>query len=569
LRARAAATILPRFMRATDVSRLSYPADVSEPSAPPVPAVVRAASRPDPVGSDDARPRAYARVLAFVDAHRYKLFLALAALYLLGFNGQWRPEPDSALYLSIGRNLALGEGYTYHGESHRLVFPGLPLVFAGLFKAFGTASLIPHHLVMLAMGAAALALTYRLFLLHAGRPMAVLVTLLVGVSQTFYRYNFELLTDLPFMLAVMAFLAGYEGIVHRHCADDPTPTPYPRGKPHMLDWALLLLGLATTVVMRPAMLALMVAVAGAAMWPILRGRFRWGSVAVFAVVIGAGVGFYVFDPREGGGDYERMLFRPDRFAFLWQRALDHNLPKLFDPTVAEAVFAVDFSDYGNILISSVLILTSFSLFRAHMLWGLLVVMTGVMLVAVEVHVRYLLFILPLLIYAWFRVLMYIDHKLPPRVGDRLFAAVLVLFVGTNLARVGDLVIEQRWPTGPLEKYKGGRFASLPELAEVVRDRTEPGAWVLVRHKLGRILTFTSGRNAVEPNAGTQLDPAIQPVYVLDPVDSKEEDKLDTRTRDWMAAHGVTRGAEVVTVQGERDRQPWVLSRAVKATEPGK
>ena len=36
-------------------------------------------------------------------------------------------------------------------------------------------------------------------------------------------------------------------------------------------------------------------------------------------------------------------------------------------------------------------------------------MTGVMLVAVEVHVRYLLFILPLLIYAWFRVLMWLNH----------------------------------------------------------------------------------------------------------------------------------------------------------------
>src|SRR5688500_174349 len=163
------------------------------------------------------------RVLAFVDRHRVKLFLALAALYLLGFTGHWRPEPDSALYLTIGRNLALGEGYTYHGQSHRLVFPGLPLLFAGLYKAFGTESLVPHLFAMLAMGAAALALTYRLFLLHAGRPMAVLVTLLVGVSQTFFRYNFELLTDLPFMFGVMAFLAGYEGVVHRHCADDPTP----------------------------------------------------------------------------------------------------------------------------------------------------------------------------------------------------------------------------------------------------------------------------------------------------------------------------------------------------------
>jgi hypothetical protein len=314
------------------------------------------------------------------------------------------------------------------------------------------------------------------------------------------------------------------------------------------------------------MLALLVAVAGAAAWPILRGRFRWGSIAVFAIVAAAGAAFYAFDPRgggAGGGDYERMIFNPQHFAERWRRAVDFNLPKLFEPTVAEAVFAVDFSDYGNILISSVLILTSVSLFRAHMLWGLLVVMTGVMLVAVEVHVRYLLFILPLLIYAWFRVLMWFDHKLPPGVGDRLFAAVLVLFIGTNVARCTRIIIEQRWLSGPMETYKGGRYASLNELAGLVHDRTERGAWVLVRHKLGRILTFTSGRYAVEPSAATQLDPSIQPVYVLDPIDSKEEDKLDTRTRDWMAQHNVGRGEQVATLQGEHDRQPWVLYRAVK------
>jgi hypothetical protein len=553
-------------MRATDVSRLNYPPADSEPTPAPVQDAAPSVASRHTESNGNIPVRACDRVLAFVDRHRCKLFLALAAFYLLGLSGQWRPEPDSALYLTIGRNLAVGEGYTYHGQSHRLVFPGLPLVFAGLFKLFGTDSLVPHHLVMLAMGGASLALTYRLFLLHAGRPMAALVTLLVGVSQTFYRYNFELLTDLPFMFGVMAFLAGYEGVVHRHCADDPTPTPYPRGKPHPLDWALLLLGLCFAIVTRPTMLALLVAVAGAAAWPILRGRFRWGSIAIFVVVAAAAVAFYVFDPRGtggGAGDYERMIFNPDTFPDRWRRAVDFNLLKLFEPTVAEAVFAVDFSDFGNILISSVLILTSFSLFRAHVLWGLLVVMTVVMLVAVEVHVRYLLFILPLLIYAWFRVLMWFNHKMPPRAGDRLFAIVLFVFIGTNAVRCGKIMLEQRWLSGPLEKYKGGRYASLPELARVVGERTERGAWVLVRHKLGRILTFTSGRYAVEPSAGTQLDPTIQTVYVLDPVDSREEDKLDTRTRDWMAGHNVGRGETVATVQGEHDRQPWVLHRAVK------
>lgn len=534
-------------MGATDVSGLDYPSV----SATPPPAALAHSPAAEP-------KRACDRVLAWADEHRHKLFAGLLVIYLLGFNGQWRPEPDSALYLTIGRNLALGEGYTYHGQPHGLVFPGLPMLFAGLFSVFGPDSVVPQHLLMLVMGAGALALTYRLFLLHAGRPMAVVVTLLVGVSRTFYQYNFELLTDLPFMLAVMAFLVGYEGVVHRHAPDDPTPTLYERGRPHPLDWALLLAGLGAAVVTRPTMLALLAAVAGAALWPILRGRAGRAGIAVFVVVVLAGVAFYVFDPR-GTGDYERMIFDPKRFPDLFHRAVTHNLPKLFEPTVAEAVFAVDLSDAGNILVSSVLILTSFSLFRAHVLWGLLVVMTGAMMVAVEVHVRYLLFILPLLIYAWLRVLMWVDHRLRPGIGDRLFAAIFAFFIIVNMVRVVDLVLEQRrMPV--LDHYKGGRFAVLPDLAAVVRQRTEPDAWILVRHKLGRILTFTSGKYAVEPNEHTVLDPDLQDVYILDPVDAKEEDKLDTRTGDWMASRGIVRGEVVATIPD--DRFVWVLSRAV-------
>jgi hypothetical protein len=389
------------------------------------------------------------------------------------------------------------------------------------------------------------------------------------VCQTFYRYNFELLTDLPFMLSVMAFLVGYEGVVHRHAPDDPTPTPYPRGKPHWIDWPLLLVGLCAAVVMRPTMIALLIAVAGAAMWPMLRGKVSWGGIAVFVIVALAGVAFYHFDPRgSGGGDYEKMLLRPDLLAERWHRAIHYNLPKLFHPTVAESVFAVDFSPLGNTLISAVLILTSFSLFRAHVLWGLLVVMTVAMLVAVEVHVRYLLFVLPLLVYAWFRVLMWVDQRFPRKIGDRLFALVLLVFVGTNMVRCGKIIIEQRWLPSPLAAYKSGRFESLPQIAGAVREKTEPKAWILVRHKLGRILTFSSGRYAVEPDGGTNLDPRLQPVYVLEPVDANEskyesEERMNTETSQWMAEHRIASGEVIATIKGKFDKQPWVLRRAVK------
>ena len=68
--------------------------------------------RPAPAWSDV--------VLAWADRYRRWVFLSLLLVYAGGFNPQWRPEPDSALYLSIGRNLVEGKGYTFHGKAHRL-----------------------------------------------------------------------------------------------------------------------------------------------------------------------------------------------------------------------------------------------------------------------------------------------------------------------------------------------------------------------------------------------------------------------------------------------------------------
>ena len=92
------------------------------------------------------------KLLNWVDVHRRKLLAALLVLYALGFNGQWRMEPDSALYLTIGRNLAEGRGYTYHGEHHHLAYPGLPWLFAANFKLFGAGTLLPAHALLLLCG---------------------------------------------------------------------------------------------------------------------------------------------------------------------------------------------------------------------------------------------------------------------------------------------------------------------------------------------------------------------------------------------------------------------------------
>jgi hypothetical protein len=532
------------------------------------------AAQPLPVTDPTAPPRAAERVLAWFDRHRRVLLAVTALLYFAAFNGQWRPEPDSALYLAIGRNLAEGQGYSYHGAPHSLVFPGLPLLFAGVFKTFGVNNLIAPHAVMLAIAFAALALTYRLFLLHAGRPTAVLMTVLLGVSRTFFQYGYELLSDLPFLMTVLAFLCGYEAILHR-CRAGAQSTGR---RASILDWFLLAGGLAGAVVTRPAMVALILAVAGSVVWSVVRGRFRWGGVLILLGVVAAGVAFYLLDPRRHaagqpgvaavGGGYEAMLQDKGRLLHVLHRAVTENLWKVFHPTVAEAVFGMDLGKSVNPWVSAILLAAGAAvLFRTHVLWGMLLLATLAMM-AVEVHVRYLLFVLPLMLYALWRALVWVNHRPPRARAEWVFAVVFGLLLVTNVTRVAGFIAGQRKPN-TLQAYKRGKFAALDALAATVRDRVEPGAWLLVQPKLGRILTYKSGRYAVEPvvSAAT-IDPRTQAVYMLDPVETVDDKsgQIDGRTRDWMEERHFGPGALIATVPDGHGGQ-WTLYRVAILPPP--
>src|SRR5580658_10031941 len=103
-------------------------------------------------------PRLADKLLTFADRHRHALFLLVVLLFLAGFNGQWRVERDSALYLTVARNLSTGHGYTYRAIPNNLIYPGLPSIFAGVFILCHTQSLVPLLVLMLLMGFAALGL---------------------------------------------------------------------------------------------------------------------------------------------------------------------------------------------------------------------------------------------------------------------------------------------------------------------------------------------------------------------------------------------------------------------------
>jgi 4-amino-4-deoxy-L-arabinose transferase-like glycosyltransferase len=245
-------------------------------------------------------PRAVDRILPWLDRHRWWFFVGIAILYVAGFNGQWRMEPDGALYLSIARNIAEGKGYTYHGRPHHLAYPGLPYLLAGIFRVFGDASLLVPHAVMVASAGIVLVLTYHLIRAEAGRPTAVMVTILLACTFQFYAYAYQLRNDMPFVVGVMMFLLGFERL---------------RKERAIGSWALMVIGLFIAVVMRPAVWALLPAVIGAIAWGAMRGRRapgRW-SLRCCSSSRSWRSGCWIRAARQVGGDF-RETTRSRRFS---------------------------------------------------------------------------------------------------------------------------------------------------------------------------------------------------------------------------------------------------------------
>jgi hypothetical protein len=539
-------------------------------STPAVPVVEYAARPAPPPPPEPPAPTLSDRVLALADRHRRKLFLGLLVIYLLGFNAQWRVEPDSALYLTVGRNLAEGHGYTYHGQPHHLAYPGLPLLFSGIFKLFGTRTLVPSLVVMLLIGAATLALTYRLFLLYAGRPTAVLMTFGLGISRLFYRYCFELLSDMPFLLGVMAFLAGFEAIFHRRHdggeSDDAAAHPV-----KWFDWVLLIGGLATAIAMRPSMWALLAATVLALAWTTIRGGFRWKqAIPLGLAILAAGILFWKLDPRRNGhaamGDYEDALveFAIGHVGTLFHNLFFVNLPKLFQATLSQTLFGARLGPGLSDLAGVGVVLVCATMLRDRPLWFLWVAMTFVMmLVAIEPLDRYFLEALPLMVFAWWRGIRWLNQRLPQmrfgrhrvsrRWADWVFAGLFCLGGTTNLLRVGEFVVEQRRPHF-LNSYKEGRYASSNQVAKLVHDRVDAHGWVLATPKFARILTFLSHRNVAGPHEPVDLDPNRESVFVLEPIDDMVRQRLDQLQ--------IRLGGQVgPDIESKFDPEPWQLRKA--------
>jgi hypothetical protein len=472
------------------------------------------------------------RLLAAVDRCRIAIFLVLGLCLIGGFNGQWQIEPDSALYLVLARNIVQGHGYTYHGQPHALAYPGLPYALAGIARVFGDYHIIADNAFILLCGALALALTYRLVLLAFDRPTAVIVTLGVGLSHEFFRYCYEIMTDVPALVGVMAFLAGHQAIFGRKIGG-------PINRPaRWWDWMLLIGGLGIAISMRPTSIGLLIAWVIALTWSSFRRQISWRrSLSAIGLVAAMLLIFLWLDPRKVSGDASLQSY--ERYAAY---GLTHNfdarlmlvlanLKDLFGLTAARAVFGMPLGAWWiNAIVGTVVIVIGIALIRRQVLWGLWIMINIAMLVFFVSHDRYIVQILPLLVLAWWLTIRSISRRLPKRKGNLVFAVFLLFGALPNAVQSAGVILHQHY-TPFLAYYKEGRFPPYLSAAKAIRTTTTRQDTIVSQDKFARILTFWSGRNVTEPSESPDL--SNRTVYVV-------QDPSDEQFSKWLESRNLTR-----------------------------
>ncbi|MGB7157585.1 MAG: hypothetical protein WBD40_05935, partial [Tepidisphaeraceae bacterium] len=428
----------------------------------------------EPVGEEIAIHRfaeAYAR-------HKVALFAIVAIFFLASFNGQWVLERDTSLFRGLGHALATGKGYVFGEFGTRMVYPGLPLMLAGLEIVFGETAL-PAILLMNAMAIGVLVLTYRLICLHYPAWVAVAVTVGVGLNACFLHLSQEIMTDIPFLLGVMLVLYGWERLRLATASRE-----------RWIGAAYLLPGLALAISTRPTFWILAMAWGLVCVYALIRGpRRAFYAISLIAITAVAITWFFV-DPRTRGfnplaGGYEHDFFTALHKVGSLAR---ENLPDLIQRQFAAFFFGGRFGSVITPIVTLALIGSTYFLFkRGHALWGTLILMTLAVTLAIETVPRYYLMVLPLVMLAYVLMFNALATRAGPRWADAVFLAGVVMLMAPNTVRSIAFVYEQHWE----DPGKRKKWAEAIVAAEMIKQHVPQGGKVI--GPVGPILSYLSGR----------------------------------------------------------------------------
>src|SRR5688572_22997885 len=254
-----------------------------------------------PIPGENGPPRdePFHRLAKAIDRYRRAFFVGIAVLFVICFNGQWKIGRDSALYRGLARNLANGNGYTFGEFAPQAIYPGYPLLLAGIEKVFGPGVLAPL-IVMYVLAALVLVYTYKLIALRYPRWMAVCVVCGVGFNAWFLELSHELLTDVPFFLGVLLALYGWERLRLNVGEDSPVETSGSKEKSERAKAiAYLVVGLVIAATMRPTFWILAVAWVATCVWGLITGPRKFYGVCLATIGVVA-VAILLLDPRTQG-----------------------------------------------------------------------------------------------------------------------------------------------------------------------------------------------------------------------------------------------------------------------------
>jgi hypothetical protein len=128
----------------------------------------------------------------------------LLCLYLLIQNGYWASGPDTAYYIAVARDVALGRGLTFNGDPVGRAPPGWPLVLAAAMKISPTFRFI--NLVPMACILASIGMWYFVLRRLTTTHKAFWIALLSGTLFQWYQATNQLRTEGLFCLVFTAAL---------------------------------------------------------------------------------------------------------------------------------------------------------------------------------------------------------------------------------------------------------------------------------------------------------------------------------------------------------------------------
>lgn len=470
-------------------------------------------------------------ILAWLDRRRGYLFAGIALLYAVGFSTYWRIGPDSALYMVIGRHLAEGNGYTYAGQHHTLVYPMLPWLLAGIWRLFGE-SIAAANAAMWLLVVGGLAFWYRALALRFGRPTAVASIVMVALAEVVFRYAFQILTEPLFFFGVGAVMAAYEGLR----ADEP------HRRSIVLNFLLLAGGLFVVIAARPTMYGLVGALGVAGAWHAAFGPRRLVHVGIIVATCACLLVFVSVDPRRvapasavtGSTNYEAAaastLANPSRIA---GHVLTESLPMWFDAHACEALLGIELGVPLSWVVGLAAMVIGVWAFRWRVLWGAYFGLTAAMMLAFDPVVRYFMPIIPFIAPGWLLFACWLLRRRGPYL-HWLAVALLLLWVVPNAARVVGFVVDQRRGSF-IEHSRDGLYAPFGELAARQRSRLEADAVVVTPH--GRESAWLFDRDTVDSERVAEgldrreferLAGGERPVYVVAPLPDKTAELLRER-----------------------------------------